>query len=172
MEQQAWYAVRVRSNHENTTATFLRSTGHTIFHPTYRDERRWSDRVKQLDVPLFSGYLFCYMNISQRLPVLQAPGAVDIVGFGKTFVSVPEEEIEAVRTIVNSAALARPCMYLNVGERVRMEAGPLMGVEGILLERKKDTRLVLSVHLLQRSIATEVNLDWVRPLTIRYSRVS
>lgn len=162
MDRQAWYAVRVRTNYESRTVTFLRSTGHVVFHPTYRDQRRWSDRVKQLEVPLFSGYIFCHMDINQRLPVLQAPGAMDIVKFGKTFVPVPDEEIEAVRTIVSSPLLARPCPYLNIGERVRIEIGPLAGVEGILLERKADTRLVLSVDMLQRSIAIEVNLDWVK----------
>src|SRR4051794_5783317 len=145
MEQQAWYAVRVRSNHENTTATFLKSTGHTIFHPTYRDQRRWSDRVKEVEVPLFTGYIFCHMDINRRLPILQAPGAINIVGFGKSFIPVAEEEIEAVRATLNLPGFARPCPYLNVGERVRVEVGPLKGVEGILLERKTDTRLVISV---------------------------
>jgi transcription antitermination factor NusG len=171
MDRQAWYAVRVRTNYESTTATFLRSTGHVIFHPTYRDQRRWSDRVKQLEVPLFSGYIFCHMDINRRLPVLQAPGAMDIVKFGKTFVPVPDEEINSVRTIVSSPLLAKPCPYLNIGERVRVEVGPLAGVEGILLERKNDTRLVLSVNLLQRSIAIEVNLEWVKPVNPSFANL-
>lgn len=96
---------------------------------------------------------------------------MDIVKFGKTFVPVPDEEIDAVRTIVSSPLLAKPCPYLNIGERVRVEVGPLAGVEGILLERKNDTRLVLSVNLLQRSIAIEVNLEWVKPVNPSFANL-
>ncbi|HYP13328.1 MAG TPA: UpxY family transcription antiterminator [Bryobacteraceae bacterium] len=162
--QRAWYAVRVRSNHEQASADFLKNVGHEVFHPTYRDLRQWSDRVKEINAPLFNGYIFCRMDISRRLPVMQAPGVVSIVSFGKTFLAVPEEEIAAVEQIVKSPLFARPCPYLNVGERVRVERGPLAGVEGILLERAGDNRLIVSVHLLQRSIATEVDLEWVRPV--------
>jgi len=89
---------------------------------------------------------------------------MDIVKFRKTFVPVPDDKIDPVRTSVSSPLLARPCPSLNIGERVRIEIGPLAGVEGILLERKADTRLVLSVNILQRSIRIEVNLDWVKPV--------
>lgn len=167
--QQFWYAVRVRANHEHKTAHFLKSLGYDIFHPTYRDRRQWSDRVKELDVPLFSGYVFCHMDIHQRLPVMKAPGVVEVVGFGKTFLPIPDQEIAAVRAVVNSPAFARPCPYLQIGERVRVEKGPLAGVEGILLERKTDTCLVVSVHLLQRSIATQVDVDCVRAVTQSFS---
>jgi transcription termination/antitermination protein NusG len=160
----AWYAVRVRSNFEQSSARFLESTGHTVFLPTYQERRQWSDRSKQMTVPLFSGYVFCHMDINRRLPVLQAPGVVDIVRLGRDFAAIPDEEIAAVQTIVKSALFARPCPYLNAGDRVRVSRGPLAGAEGILLERKTETVLVVSVNLLQRSVAVEVSLDWVRPL--------
>lgn len=161
---EAWYAVRVRSNFEQATKKFLAANGYEVFFPTYRENRRWSDRCKQVDVPLFGGYVFCQMAIEKRLPIMQAPGVVNIVSFGKLFLPIPEEEIAAVRAIVNSPVFARPCPYLNVGDRVRMERGPLTGVEGILQEIKNDYRLIVSVHLLQRSVAAEVSLDWVKPL--------
>lgn len=160
----AWYAVRVRSNSEQLTAQFLDSLGYVTFLPTYRERRQWSDRVKQMEVPLFSGYLFCYMDINRRLAVLQAPGVVSIIGFGKEFARIPDEEIKAVRAVVQSPLFARPCPFLNVGDRVRVDRGPLTGVEGILVERKTDTMLIVSVSLLQRSVAVEVSLDWVRAL--------
>lgn len=161
---EAWYAIRVRSNFEQTAAMYLRSTGHDVFLPTYRERRRRTDRTTEIDVPLFDGYLFSRMNINRRLPVLQAPGVVSIVGVGKTFVPVPDEEIAAVRALVKSPAFARPCPYLNIGDRVVVHSGPLAGVEGILLEMKTEHRLVVSVHLLQRSVATEISLDAVRPV--------
>ncbi len=160
----AYYAVRVRSNYEQKAVDFL-SASYEVFHPTYRERRQWSDRIKDVDVPLFNGYIFCHMDIEQRLPVLQAPGVLDIVCFGSTFVPAADEEIAALRKIVNSTLFTRPCPYLKVGERVYVEQGPLKGLEGTLLERKTDTLLVVSVHLLQRSIATQVKLEWVRPLT-------
>src|SRR5688572_29930986 len=132
VQQQFWYAVRVRANHEHKTAYFLTSLGYDILHPTYRDRRQWSDRVKEVDIPLFSGYVFCHMDIQRRLPGKQAPGVVEIVGFGKTFLSIPDDEIAAVRAVISSPVFARPCPYLQVGERVRVEQGPLAGVEGIL----------------------------------------
>ncbi len=160
----AYYAVRVRSQCEQKVVDFL-SASYEVFHPTYRERRQWSDRVKDVDVPLFDGYIFCHMDIEQRLPVLQAPGVVDIVCFGSTFVPAADAEIAGLRKIVNSSLFARPCPYLSVGERVHVEQGPLKGLEGILLERKTDTLLVVSVHMLQRSIATQVKLEWVRPVT-------
>ena len=160
----AWYALRVRSNFEQTTTAFLQSESYRVFCPTYRERRHWSDRTKEINVPMFGGYIFCHMDIQKRLPVIQAPGVVNMVSFGKTFLPVPDDEIEAVRTIVNSPLFARPCPYLNVGDWVRVERGPLAGVEGILQEIKKECRLVVSVHLLQRSVSVEVSLDWIKPV--------
>ena len=161
----AWYAVRVRSNFEQTTAAFLTSIGYQVFLPTYRERRRWSDRSKEVDVPLFLGYVFCHMDIDKRRMVVRAPGFVNIVSAGHTFLSVPDAEIAAVRTIVNSPVLRTPCPYLCTGEKVVIDYGPLKGVEGILLEKKNEHRLVISVHLLQRSVAAEVSLEWVRPVS-------
>jgi transcription antitermination factor NusG len=142
---QAWYAVRVRSNFEQTTATFLDSTGYKVFSPTYEERRQGYDRIRRVDVPLFPGYVFCHLDIEKRLPVLQAPGVLNIVGYGKDFIPVNEQEIEAVRVIAASSH-ARPSPYLTVGEPVRIVRGPLAGAEGILMDMKNQYRLIVSVH--------------------------
>ena len=111
---QAWYAILVRSNFEHRTNTYLASNGYNTFLPTYREHRRWSDRPKQVDVPLFRGYVFCQMDVQQRLPIMQAPGVVGLVGFGNTFPPVPDEEIAAIRTIVSSSSFTRPHPYLSL----------------------------------------------------------
>ena len=160
--QQSWYAIRVRSNFEQTTTDFLEANGYTVFCPRYHERRQWSDRTKQIHVPLFSGYVFCQLDIRNRLPVLQAPGVVNIVSFGRTCMPIANEEIAAVQAIVNSPVFARPCPYLNVGDRVRIERGPLAGVEGVLQQIKNEYRLIVSVHLLQRSLSTEISLDWIK----------
>lgn len=162
---QSWYALQVKSNFEQTTSTYLRSIGYQTFSPTYEEQREGYDRMRQVDVPLFRGYVFCHFDIHHRLPVLKAPGVVNVVGFGKEFVSIPDEEIEKVRLIAASPVIARPCSYLNVGEVVQLTRGPLTGLKGILVEVKNQHRLIVSVDLLQRSVAAEVNVEWVvKPL--------
>ena len=160
----AWYALRVRSNFEQTTTAFLTSIGFEAFLPTYRERRRWSDRLKEMDAPLFPGYVFCHMDVDRRQVVVRAPGFMNIVSAGPTFLPVPDAEIIAVRTIVNSPVLRTPYPYLCIGDRVVIDHGPLTGVEGILLEKKNEHRLIVSIHLLQRSIAAEISLEWVRPV--------
>jgi transcription antitermination factor NusG len=159
----AWYALRVRSNFEQTTSTFLTANGQEAFLPTYRERRRWSDRMKDVDVPLFRGYVFCHMDITRRQAIVQAPGFLNVVRCGTEFLPVPDAEIAAIRTIVSSPVFRTPWPYLCMGEKVIIDRGPLAGVEGILLEQKNERRLIVSVHLLQRSVAAEVSLDWVRP---------
>lgn len=166
MSTPFWYAIRVRSNCENTTASYLGSMGYDVFLPVYQARRKWSDRVKEVQVPLFSGYLFCSMDITKRLPVLQAPGVVNIVGCGTVLTPVPNEEIEAVRTIVNSKVAVKPWPYLHTGDTIRMQQGPLAGIEGVVVEMKSCTRLIVRINLLQRAVAAEVDAHWV---TLRQS---
>lgn len=159
-----WFAVRVRSNHERIAAMHLRERGYEEFSPSWKTERRWSDRTKEMDQFLFPGYVFCRLNPSDRLPVLTAPGVVDLVGFGKIPAPIPEHEIENVRRMVQSGLFVMPWPFLELGHRVLIERGPLAGVEGILDEVKGKCRLVVSVQLLQRSVSAEVDRDWIRPL--------
>ncbi len=159
-----WFAVRVRSNYERITAIHLRERGYEEFAPCYQTERRWSDRRKRLDQFLFPGYVFCRFDVEHRLPVLTAPGVVSLVGFGKTPSAIPEQEIQHIRSMTRSGLLVTPWPFLQVGQHVVIEHGPLEGVEGILQHVKGKFRLVVSICLLQRSVSTEVNRDWVRPI--------
>src|SRR5580698_3809976 len=121
-----WYALRVKSKFESVASATLRGKGYREFLPLYRSRRRWSDRVKEIDVPLFPGYLFCHFDAGSRLlPILTTPGVVSIVGAGKTPVPVSEAEIDAIQAVVRSGLPALPWPCLTVGSRVLIEAGPL-----------------------------------------------
>jgi transcription antitermination factor NusG len=120
--------------------------------------------MKEVELPLFSGYLFCRFDINKRLPILITPGVMHVVGIGKTPQPVEEDEIAALQSLVFSGLQAEPRSYLNIGERVRIEIGPLSGVEGVLVALKGSSRLVLSVSLLQRSVSVEIDESWVVPV--------
>jgi transcription antitermination factor NusG len=159
-----WFAVRVRSNHERLAIAHLRERGYEEFAPCYKSERRWSDRKKQIDQFLFPGYIFCRFDPGERLPILTAPGVVDVVGFGKVPEPIPHDEIERVRRMVESGLLVTPYPYVQLGQAVLIERGPLAGVEGILAEVKGKLRLVVSINLLQRSVSADVDRHSVRPI--------
>jgi transcription antitermination factor NusG len=164
LDTHQWFALRLRSNYVRITGTHLRERGYEEFAPSYKLEKRWSDRTKQIDQFLFPGYLFCRFNPNDRLPILTAPGVVDVVGFGKTPEHIPDSEIERVRRMVDSGVLVTPYPYVQVGQAVLIERGPLSGVEGILVEVKGKTRLVVSVNLLRRSVSAEVDRYAIRPI--------
>ena len=156
-----WFAVQTRSRYENFAANHLSGIGYQVFLPTYQCRRHWSDRVKQIELPLFPGYLFCRLDRCNRLPVLSAPGVIQVVGIGKKPVPVAENEIVAIQTLIRSGLPSRPWIMSHLGQRVRIERGPLAGAEGILTGFRGRHRLVLSVTLLQRSVAVEVDDAWV-----------
>jgi transcription antitermination factor NusG len=159
-----WYALQVYQRLEKITTLLLNQKGFELFLPTYSVRRRWSDRVKVVERPLFPGYLFCRLDPRQRwLPVLTTPGVVSIVGTGKEPIAIPETEIETVRRIVRSATSAEPWPYLHCGDCVTISDGPLRGIEGILVEIKNDCKVVVSIHLLQRSVAVVVDREIVLP---------
>jgi transcription antitermination factor NusG len=161
----SWYAIWVRSKSEKVTSAALRAKGYEEFLPLYRARHRWSDRAKELDLPLFPCYLFCRFDPSDRLmPILTTPGFVHIVAAGNTPLPIPDEEITAIRTIIGSGSSAEPWTFVNVGSRVRIERGPLAGIEGLVTNRGKKCRLIVSVALLQRSVAVEIEQDWVCPV--------
>ena len=166
-----WFAVRVRSNQERIAQAHLRERGYEEFAPSYKSERRWSDRKKEIDQFLFPGYVFCRFNPQDRLPVLTAPGVVDLVGFGNIPEPIAEEEIERVRRMVEFGLLVTPFHFVEVGQAVLIERGPLAGVEGILAEVKGKCRLVVSISLLKRSVSAEVDRNSIRPLRSPVSAV-
>jgi len=165
LQELPWFAVRVSSNHEKIAAQVLDQKYYETFSPLYKVRRRWSDRFKIIEAPLFPGYIFCRIDLEHRLPVLTTPGVVQIVGFGMRPAPVEESEIAALQTIVNSDLPLKPWPYLRQGQTIRIEYGPLSGVEGILLKFKNQNRLVASVSLLQRSVAVELDGDWVLPVS-------
>jgi len=159
-----WFAVRVRSNHERVSGVHLEERGYEQFMPSYKTERRWSDRKKEVEQFLFPGYVFCRINPDNRLPVLSAPGVVGLVGCGRVPTPIPEHEIERIRTMIQSGLLVTPWPFLELGQTVLIEHGPLTGVEGILEEVKGKCRLIVSINLLRRSVCAEVDRHWVRPV--------
>ena len=160
-QQWPWFAILVRTSKEKTASLLLENTGYECFVPTSKYIRRWSDRIKEVEVPLFPGYFFCRMNPHNRLPVLMTPGVIQIVGVGKTPIPVEEEEMAAIRRVGKSGLPTMPWPYLEVGHVVRIEEGPLNGLAGIVLKIKSGLKLVLSVSLLQRSVAVEIDRTWV-----------
>jgi transcription antitermination factor NusG len=154
-----WYGIRTRSNQERIVATFLEGKGFEPYLPIYRVCKRWSDRRIEKDVPLFAGYVFCRFEARQRLPILTTPGVVSVVGFGSEPVPIPDAEIEAIQAILASGFPAEPCHYFHEGQRVRITHGALEGLQGILVRRKSEWRVVVSVTTLQRSISVEIDRD-------------
>jgi transcription antitermination factor NusG len=160
-----WLAIRARSNYERVVAAHIRNRGFEEFLPTYRSESKWSDRRKIVDRCLFPGYVFARFDPKERLKILSVPGVVSIVGFGQEGpCPIPEDEIRNVRALVESGLLVKPCPFLQVGEFVLVERGPLAGVEGLVREMKGTLRVVVSITMLQRSVEAEIERSWVRPL--------
>jgi transcription antitermination factor NusG len=161
----SWFGMRVRSNFERVAAQHLESRGFEPYCPSYKTEKLWSDRKKIVDQVLFPGYLFCRLDLQQRIHAMTVPGVVGLVGFGQTFPAIPEVEIERVRAMVDSGLPVMPWPFLREGQRVLIERGPLAGVEGTLLQSKGQFRLVVSISLLQRSVSAEIDRRWVRPIS-------
>lgn len=162
-----WYAVRVRSQHEDIVVRHLRGRGMESFLPLYKRKRTWSDRLMELEEPLFPGYVFCQFDPLNRLPVLTVPGVVHLVGIGKKPASIDDGEIAALQTAVRSGLPTHPSAFLEIGQRVRIERGPLCGVEGILMGYKGHERILLSITILQRSVVVEISGEWIGPISLK-----
>lgn len=159
-----WYALHVAHKHETFVSTVLRNKGYREFLPVYRSRRRWSDRIAELDLPLFPGYVFCRFDAhDRRVPIVTTPGVIQIVGFGRTPVPIEDAEIAAIQAIVASGIPAEPWPYVQAGQRVQVRYGALEGVEGLVVESRSRHRLVVSISLLQRSVMVEIDSAWVAP---------
>jgi transcription antitermination factor NusG len=156
-----WFAAHVHAGREQLCARHLRMRGYTVFLPCYYEHHRWSDRVKKVEKALFAGYVFCLIDAAVVGKVVTTPGVIRIVSDGHRPLSVPGEEIEAIRRVVDAGLRAEPFEFLQAGQRVRIGVGPLRGTEGIVLRMKNRHRLVISVSVLQRSVAVEVDPAWV-----------
>ncbi|PYT65604.1 MAG: NusG-like protein [Acidobacteria bacterium] len=158
-----WYALQLRSRWESSTAALLSCKGYQTFLPTYKNATRGSSRSKEVQSPLFPGYLFCRFNVCDRLPVLITPGVISVVGTGRVPIPVEESEIESIQRMVSSGLRVEPCPYLEVGQLVRIEDGALSGIEGVLTSFKGSQRIVVSISLLRRSVALEIDRSVVSP---------
>jgi transcription antitermination factor NusG len=152
-----WYAVCTRSNHEKCAAAQLDQRSIEHFLPLYESVRKWKDRRKLLEFPLFPGYLFVRIPLQERLRVLLTPGVVRLVGFDNRPAAVPDEQIEALRTVSVHGVHSVPYPYLSVGRKVRITRGALIGMEGALVRKKGRVRLVLSIDLIRQSAMIEVD---------------
>ncbi len=154
----SWYAAYTVVNHEKRVAEQLEMRSIEQFLPTYESVRRWKDRRMQLQVPLFPGYLFVHIPLEARLDVLQIRSVVRLVGFNGCPLALPDLEIEALRQALSDKLRIQPHPYLKIGRRVRIRSGPLKGMEGILVNQKGNFRVVLSIELIMRSVAAEVDV--------------
>jgi len=164
MTQQHWYAIYTSANHEKKVAAELGRRSVESFLPLYSSLRRWKDRRVQLQLPLFPGYVFVHVALSDRLRVLQVPGVANLVGFGGQPVALPDEQLEGLRAGINGQLCTEPHPYLAVGRRIRIVRGPFQGIEGFLVRRKGVFRVVLSLELIMRSVAVEVDVSEVEPV--------
>jgi transcription antitermination factor NusG len=156
-----WFAVRVKSRCEKMVSELFRQRGYEEFLPVYRSRRKWSDRIKVVELPLFTGYLFCRFDPNKRASILSTPGVFLIVGQGRTPVPIDSTEVEGIRVALASGQRVQPWPNLVVGQTVRIEMGAVSGVEGTLLRFKGSNHLIIGIQLLQRSVAVEIDESWV-----------
>jgi transcription antitermination factor NusG len=163
--QPEWYALLTRCRHEKRVSEQLQQKGICVFLPTYKEQRRWSDRRKVIEVPLFSCYVFVHLVATPavRLAALQAPGALRFAGFNGTPAPIPPEQIENVQRALARTQGICPFEFVQVGQRVRIRGGALDGVKGVLLGRKDDRRLVVSIDLIQQAMAVVIEGYDVEP---------
>ena len=164
LEQPRWYALHTRSRHEKVAHDQLCAKGIQNLLPLWRKRSVWKDRIKMIDVPLFSGYIFGHFPLKQKLDVLQTVGVVRIVGLNSQPFPVPDEQIEAVQTMIEQHLRYDPHPFLQEGMRVRVKRGVLRGAEGILLTKKQHYRLIISVDLIQKSVAVDIDSADVEPI--------
>lgn len=163
-ELSSWFAVQVVPRHESMVASLLAYKGYQQFLPTHQCRRKWCDRNKTVEVPLFPGYVFCRLThqVTSGL-VLTTPGVIRLVGFGGKPYSVPDAEIDAIRRLVLSSDVM-PAPYLKVGQKVQINNGPLAGIIGILVQVKNRRRIVVSIDLVMKSVSANVDSLEVRPV--------
>jgi transcription antitermination factor NusG len=165
-EPTYWYAVQTRARHEKKVAKQLQKKGATTFLPLVTQTQRWSDRRKVIELPLFPCYAFARLapTVEMRLPALQTPGVLRIVGARGVGAPIPDKEIEDIQTLLAQNVSSSLYPFIKVGQRVRIRGGCLDGVEGILVAEKSDRRLVVSIELLQRSVSVRIDGYEVEPI--------
>lgn len=164
ISEAPWYAIYTKHQHEKAVAQLLSLKGCEVFLPLYQSLRRWTDRGKLLSLPLFPCYVFVREGIERKLDIFTTPGVHGLVGAAGRPEPISWVEIQAIRKAVEHGRV-EPYPFLNCGDRVRVTAGPLEGLEGILVRKKNQFRVVISIEVLQQSVATEVDASWLEPAT-------
>ena len=159
-----WYALFVRSRHEKVVENSLRSKRYNVFSPSYRTKRKRVDRTAEIEVALFPGYVFCQFDPTKRLPILMTPGVVGVVGRGNRPEPVDDTEIASIRTVALAGRSVQPWPFLRLGQRIRVQSGPLTGIEGIFLRVQDEDHLIISITLLQRAVSVVIERDSVSPV--------
>jgi len=162
--EERWYAAQTCANHEKRVLEQLSQRTVEAYLPLYASVRRWKDRRICLELPLFPGYVFVRLALRARVQVLQTPSVVRLVGFGGHPTALPDQEIDGLRRGLTRDTRVEPHPYLKVGHRVRVRTGPLQGLEGILVRKKNVSRFVISLDLIMRSVAAEIDTDELEPL--------
>jgi len=164
-EIEQWYALHTRPRHEKAVVQRLTDRGVETFLPIITEVHRWSDRQKKVELPLFGCYVFARFvaNRADRLRVLRVDGVLGLVGSRSEGAAIPDEQIDAVRAVVDGAMSWSSYPFLKIGQRVRIRSGALNGVEGILASRNGNNTLVISVDAIQRSLAVKVEGYQVEP---------
>jgi transcription antitermination factor NusG len=159
----SWYALYTCPRHEKLVARQIEERSLTCFLPLYRSLRIWKDRRKEIDLALFPGYVFVRMTLRDKLRILELPSAVYLVSFNGLPAVLPDAEVEGLRLRLARGGRLEPHPYLRAGRRVRVTAGPMQGLEGIVIRRKERCRVVFSLDLLRRSVAVEVDEAVLEP---------
>ncbi len=164
-ELRAWFAFRVRPRHEKQVSLALREKGFIEFLPLYKSKRRWTDRTKFVEMPLFPGYIFCSTTRLSIVRVLMTSGVIDVVRAGTHPLPADTAEIEALLQTVKVNVPLESWPYTEAGKAGSFSIlrGPLAGLTGVLVEVRHSQRLILSVNLLRRSVLVEVHPDWISP---------
>lgn len=153
----AWYALYTRSRHEKRVADQLAARSVKFFLPLYRSMHRWNDRSRAVELPLLPGYLFVNIVLQDKLLALQIPGVVRLLSFRGVPLPLPDSDVEQIRDALHANLSMEPHQYLRAGARVRVRCGPFEGAEGYVVRNKSHFRVVISLHLLLRSIAVELD---------------
>jgi len=161
---QRWFALQVRTRWESSTAVLLSGKGYQTLLPTFKARKRWNGKLREVSTPLFPGYVFCQFDPQKRLPILITPGVLSVVGRGRIPIPVDDAEMTSIQTVVSSGFHAEPWPYLEIGQKIRIESDVLSGLEGILINFKGNHRIVVSVSLLRRSVALEIDRSCVKPV--------
>lgn len=161
-----WHALYTRHHHEKVVANALTAKGFSVFLPLYAAPRRWKDRMKMVDLPLFPCYVFIQGGLERHLDIVTTAGIHGFVCCAGSPASIPSHEIDGIRQVVERSIKIEPHPFIKCGDRVRVKAGPLQGIDGILVRKKNFSRLILSVDLLGKSAAVEIDVSLVERISV------